>query len=74
MDLNSAYLREIVIDTETTGLDPLDGHRIVEIGVVELVSKGQLRPFKSLGKFPANIDPILPSWLRNAPIVLSENL
>ena len=32
-------MREIVIDTETTGLDPLDGHRIVEIGAVELVDR-----------------------------------
>ncbi|GBD44169.1 DNA polymerase III subunit epsilon [bacterium HR40] len=30
-------LREIVLDTETTGLDPAEGHRIVEIGAVELV-------------------------------------
>ena len=30
-------MREIVIDTETTGLDTLDGHRVVEIGAVELV-------------------------------------
>ena len=29
-------MREIVLDTETTGLDPLTGHRIVEIGCVEL--------------------------------------
>jgi DNA polymerase-3 subunit epsilon len=29
-------MREIVMDTETTGLDPADGHRIVEIGAVEL--------------------------------------
>ena len=29
-------MREIVVDTETTGLDPDDGHRIVEIGCVEL--------------------------------------
>jgi DNA polymerase III subunit epsilon len=29
-------MREIVLDTETTGLDPADGHRIVEIGAVEL--------------------------------------
>jgi DNA polymerase-3 subunit epsilon len=29
-------MREIVLDTETTGLDPNDGHRIVEIGCVEL--------------------------------------
>lgn len=29
-------MREIVLDTETTGLDPTQGHRIVEIGAVEL--------------------------------------
>lgn len=31
-------MREIVLDTETTGLDPYEGHRIVEIGCVELVN------------------------------------
>ena len=31
-------MREIVLDTETTGLDPKLGHRIVEIGAVELVN------------------------------------
>ena len=30
-------MREIVLDTETTGLDPCDGHRIVEIACVELI-------------------------------------
>jgi len=30
-------VREIVLDTETTGLDPADGHRIIEICCVELV-------------------------------------
>jgi len=29
-------LREVVLDTETTGLDPAAGHRVVEIGCVEL--------------------------------------
>jgi DNA polymerase-3 subunit epsilon len=29
-------MREVVLDTETTGLDPGSGHRIVEIGCVEL--------------------------------------
>ena len=29
-------MREIVLDTETTGLSPSDGHRIVEIGCLEL--------------------------------------
>ncbi len=31
-------MREIVLDTETTGFDPLKGHRIVEIGCVELIN------------------------------------
>ena len=31
--------REIVLDTETTGLDPQTGDRIVEIGCVELINK-----------------------------------
>jgi DNA polymerase III subunit epsilon len=29
-------MREIILDTETTGLDPNDGHRLVEIGCVEI--------------------------------------
>ena len=31
-------MREIVLDTETTGLDPASGHRVVEIGCVELIN------------------------------------
>jgi DNA polymerase-3 subunit epsilon len=30
--------REVVLDTETTGLDPRQGHRIIEIGCIELVN------------------------------------
>ncbi|AAW71131.1 DNA polymerase III subunit epsilon [Wolbachia endosymbiont of Brugia malayi] len=32
-------LREIVLDTETTGLDIESGHRIIEIGCVELINR-----------------------------------
>ena len=32
-------MREIVFDTETTGLDPLQGHRMVEIGCIELLNR-----------------------------------
>jgi DNA polymerase-3 subunit epsilon len=32
-------MRQIVLDTETTGLDPAAGHRVIEIGCVELVNR-----------------------------------
>jgi DNA polymerase-3 subunit epsilon len=32
-------MRQIVLDTETTGLDPHKGHRIIEIGCVELIDR-----------------------------------
>jgi DNA polymerase-3 subunit epsilon len=32
-------MREVVFDTETTGLDPYQGHRLVEIGCIELVNR-----------------------------------
>lgn len=31
-------MREIVLDTETTGFEPAEGHRLVEIGAVELIN------------------------------------
>jgi len=33
---SSLQMREIIFDTETTGLDPLSGHRVAEIGCVEV--------------------------------------
>ena len=32
-------MREIVFDTETTGLDPIQGDRMVEIGCIELINR-----------------------------------
>ena len=32
-------MRQIVLDTETTGLEPKQGHRVIEIGCVELVGR-----------------------------------
>src|SRR5262245_18024914 len=32
-------MRQIVLDTETTGLEPKLGHRIIEVGCVELVNR-----------------------------------
>lgn len=38
-------LREIILDTETTGLEPRDGHRIVEIGAIEMINKVLTRKY-----------------------------
>jgi len=32
-------VRQIVLDTETTGIEPREGHRIIEIGCVELINR-----------------------------------
>jgi DNA polymerase III subunit epsilon len=42
-------MREITLDTETTGLDPDAGHRIVEIGCVEMF--GRIRTGKSFHRY-----------------------
>ena len=33
--------RQIILDTETTGLDPAQGHRVIEIGCIELINRRQ---------------------------------
>ena len=37
--MSEKYTRQIVLDTETTGLSPKEGHRIIEIGCVELINR-----------------------------------
>jgi DNA polymerase-3 subunit epsilon len=32
-------MRQVILDVETTGLDPKSGHRLIEIGCVEVISK-----------------------------------
>jgi DNA polymerase-3 subunit epsilon len=32
-------MRQLILDTETTGLDPASGHRIIEIGCIELIDR-----------------------------------
>ena len=36
-------MRQIVLDTETTGLEPRQGHRIIEIGCIELIDRRPTR-------------------------------
>jgi len=37
--MESGTMRQIVLDTETTGLDPAQGHRVIEIGCVEIENR-----------------------------------
>ncbi len=32
-------MRQVILDTETTGLEPKQGHRIIEVGCVELINR-----------------------------------
>ena len=43
-------MREIILDIETSGLDYKEGHRIIEIGCVELIQKEVGSHFHQLHK------------------------
>ncbi|MFZ4540940.1 MAG: DNA polymerase III subunit epsilon [Rickettsiales bacterium] len=69
-------MREIVLDTETTGLDPASGHRIVEIGCVELhghVRTGNhfhsyLNPERDMPREAENIHGLSGEFLKDKPL------
>jgi len=69
-------MREIVLDTETTGLDPLQGHRVVEIGCVELhnhISTGNtfhvyLNPERDMPSEAAMVHGLTEEFLADKPI------
>lgn len=69
-------MREIVLDTETTGLDPKDGHRIVEIGAVELVNhlpSGRtyhqyINPERSMPREAFDVHGLGDDFLRDKPV------
>ncbi len=68
-------MRQIVLDTETTGLDPREGHRIIEIGCVELVNRQltdkkfqvYLNPERKIDEGAAEVHGISNEFLQNKP-------
>ncbi len=68
-------MREIVLDTETTGLDPYSGHRLVEIGCVELfngIPTGQifhqyLNPDRDMPREAFNVHGLSIEFLSDKP-------
>src|SRR6478735_4458896 len=72
-------MREIVLDTETTGLDPLRGDRLVEIGCVEMVNRmptGQtfhvyLNPERDMPQEAFNVHGLSSEFLADKPLFVA---
>lgn len=68
-------MRQVVLDTETTGLSPQQGHRLTEIGCVEIINRkitgrtfqSYLNPERELDKAAAEITGLSFDKLRNEP-------
>jgi DNA polymerase-3 subunit epsilon len=68
-------MRQIVLDTETTGLEPGEGHRIIEIGCVELVERRftrnnfhqYLQPDREIDQGAMDVHGITNELLRDKP-------
>jgi DNA polymerase III subunit epsilon len=68
-------MRQIVLDTETTGLEPADGHRIIEIGCVEVVDRRltrnnfhqYLQPDREIDAGAVEVHGITNEFLRDKP-------
>lgn len=68
-------MRQIVLDTETTGLDPKQGHRIIEIGCVEMINRRltgnnyhqYLQPDRAIDEGAQAVHGITPEFLADKP-------
>ena len=69
-------MREIILDTETTGLDPALGHRVIEIGAIELmhhVPTGRhfhqyINPERAIPADAYDVHGLSEEFLRNKPV------
>ena len=69
-------MRQIVLDTETTGLDPRQGHRVIEIGALEMVDRQltgrqyhvYLNPEREIEQGALEVHGITEEFLRDKPL------
>ena len=69
-------MRQIVLDTETTGLDPRQGHRVIEIGALELIDRQltgrqyhvYLNPEREIEQGALEVHGITEEFLRDKPL------
>jgi DNA polymerase-3 subunit epsilon len=68
-------MRQVVLDTETTGLEPEQGHRVIEIGCVELINRRKtgrrihryLRPDRPIDRAAQHVHGITDEFLASQP-------
>ncbi len=68
-------MRQVVLDTETTGLEPKQGHRIIEIGALELVDRqltgrqfhAYINPERDIDQGALEVHGITEEFLRDKP-------
>jgi DNA polymerase-3 subunit epsilon len=68
-------MRQVVLDTETTGLEPEQGHRVIEIGCVELINRRRtgrrfhryLRPDRPIDRAAQHVHGITDEFLSQQP-------
>ena len=69
-------MRYIVLDTETTGLDPDDGHKIIEIGCIEIINRNitnntfhkYINPNREIDIEASKIHGLTNSFLKDKPV------
>ena len=67
--------RQLILDTETTGTDPQNGDRIVEVGIIELINRrftGEklhvyINPQRAMEEAVINVHGIYPEFLDGMP-------
>lgn len=75
-------MRQIVLDTETTGLEPRLGHRIIEIGCVEVIDRRvtgnryhqYINPEREIDEGAEEVHGISTAFLADKPVLQTSSM